>query len=360
MRSSIVDIFFDAFFVKIVLYNAMIAGYAHHGYENKAIVLFEEMLDVGIKPDEITFDALLSACRHARLVEKGEKYFTSMTDTYGLSPEIHHYSCMVDLYGRTNLLKKAAEFIELDSTIWGSFLNACKLNGNKKLMREAKENLLRVETCNGARYVQLANVYATAGNWSDMSRIRRKIRGGEVQKLAGCSWVSQENKINIFTSELAEHLEVFYGIFCTPRLYLRSLNPNVEECPKLKKTGLSACQNLIENPPKTDQQTRVSRYSGEARFDVVLGGAHLLRIPLEMFVGYVGAHGKHVLEFDMGVVHPVALSSFSPTNKIQHLLFFFPYLFSCGPTINKFETSLSHPITPFSFILYLSSLKNLD
>lgn len=53
----------------------MIAGYAHHGLENKAIQLFQEMLNKSVKPDEVTFVALLSACRRHGLVELGEQFF---------------------------------------------------------------------------------------------------------------------------------------------------------------------------------------------------------------------------------------------------------------------------------------------
>ncbi|KAL5724585.1 hypothetical protein ACHQM5_007825 [Ranunculus cassubicifolius] len=193
-----------------VMYNAMMAGYAHNGYEQEAIGLFEEMLENKIKPDVVTFIALLSACRHAGLVEAGEKYFASMTDNYGIIPEIDHYSCMVDLYGRTNCLDKAEELmknipLELDAVIWGAFLNACKMNGNAKLLKEAEEMLLRTEAENGARYVQLAQVYAAEENWSEMCRIRGRMREGVVKKLAGCSWVYLENRTNIFISGDRSH-----------------------------------------------------------------------------------------------------------------------------------------------------------
>ncbi|XP_034681277.1 putative pentatricopeptide repeat-containing protein At3g18840 isoform X2 [Vitis riparia] len=51
-----------------VIYNIMTAGYAHHGHENQAIQKFEEMLERGVRPDAVTFVALLSACRHCGLV----------------------------------------------------------------------------------------------------------------------------------------------------------------------------------------------------------------------------------------------------------------------------------------------------
>ncbi|KAK9120454.1 hypothetical protein Syun_018071 [Stephania yunnanensis] len=182
-----------------VLYNTMVAGYAHNGYEVKAIGLFEEMMKSNIRPDEVTFIAVLSACRHAGLMELGDKYFDSMTEDYGLVPEIDHYSCMVDLYGRANNLRKAVEFMkkipmELDAVILGALLNACKMNGNMELAKETENKLLKIEADNGARYVQLANAYAAKGDWAEMSRIRRKMRGEKFESspvVVGFMWTTE-------------------------------------------------------------------------------------------------------------------------------------------------------------------------
>ncbi|RWR90663.1 putative pentatricopeptide repeat-containing protein [Cinnamomum micranthum f. kanehirae] len=195
-----------------VLYNAMMGGFAHHGRVNETIRIFKDMLYNCIRPDAITFIALLSACRHAGLVEEGEKYFDSMIKNHGISPEIDHYSCIIDLLGRAGQLDKALLMIERmevkpDAIIWGTFLNACKMNRNVELAREAEEKLLRMEEDNGARYVQLANTYAAKGEWSEMGRIRRKMREMEVKKHPGCSWVYVENKMKIFVSNDRLHPE---------------------------------------------------------------------------------------------------------------------------------------------------------
>ncbi|XP_038887152.1 putative pentatricopeptide repeat-containing protein At3g18840 [Benincasa hispida] len=188
-----------------IIYNIMIAGYAHHGWENDAVQLFKEMMENDLKPDAITFVALLSACRHGGSVELGEHFFDSMSSDHNIIPEIDHYACMIDLYGRANQLDKALEFmktipIQLDAVIWGAFLNACRINGNAELARKAEDKLLVIEGENGARYVQLANVYAAEGDWEQMGRIRKKMKGKEVKKNAGCSWVFVENKFHVFIS----------------------------------------------------------------------------------------------------------------------------------------------------------------
>ncbi|KAL1833744.1 hypothetical protein ACET3Z_003395 [Daucus carota] len=212
-----------------VLYNVMIAGYAHHGFEYQALRHFEEMKERGLIPDAGTFVAVLSACRHCGIVELGEMYFTYMTKDYAILPEIDHYACLIDLYGRANQLEKAVALmrempVEPDAVILGTFLNACKMNRNLELARETEEKLLKIEEGNGARYVQLANLYASEGKWDEMGRIRKKMRGNEVKKSAGCSWAHVGNKVHIFTSgdKLHSETDAIYDI-------LDSLNPKLVE-----------------------------------------------------------------------------------------------------------------------------------
>lgn len=215
-----------------VFYNIMLAGYAHHGFENEAFRLFQEMLKRKVKPDVVTFVALLSACRHRGLVDLGERFFLSMEEDHKILPETDHYACMVDMYGRANQLDKAVKFMRripsqiLDSTIWGAFLNACRVSCNTELAKEAEENLLKAEADNGARYVQMANVYAAEGKWDEMGRIRKKMRGKEVKKVAGCSWIYVENGVHVFTSGDSSHSKsdaIYSVLFClNEKLYLSS------------------------------------------------------------------------------------------------------------------------------------------
>lgn len=209
-----------------VLYNVVIAGYAHHGEEIKAIHFFDEMLEKGIKPNAVTFIALLSVFRHCGSVEMGEKYFTSMVEDYNIVPEIEHYACMIDLYGRANKLEKAMEFMrriptEPDAIIFGAFLNACRLNKNAELAKVAEEKLLRIEGDSGARYVQLANVYAAEEKWDEMGRIRKEMRGKEAKKFAGCSWLYVGSGVRVFTSGDTLHCE-------TSKIYSMLENLNEE------------------------------------------------------------------------------------------------------------------------------------
>lgn len=221
----------------LVHYNIMIAGYAHSGQGDRAVELYHETLGKSLRPDSVTFLALLSACRHCGLVDIGEKYFRSMTEEHNILPEIDHYCCMIDLYGRTNQLEKAVVFMktiptDLDAALFGAFLNACKLNGKLQMATDVEERLLVMEDDNGSRYVQLANLYAEHGHWDETQRIRRKMRGEEVKKLAGCSWLYVENAAHVFTSGDTSHMnaDAVYAMlsFLTGELFEMALM-NVEE-----------------------------------------------------------------------------------------------------------------------------------
>ncbi|KAL2477177.1 putative pentatricopeptide repeat-containing protein [Forsythia ovata] len=107
--------------------------------------------------------------------------------------------------------------IEPDSIILGTFMNACKMNRNLELARVAENKLLEIEADNGARYVQLANVYASEGKWDEMRRVMQRMRGKAVKKLTGRSWVHVKNNVHVFTSGDRSHSEadaIYFTLGC--------------------------------------------------------------------------------------------------------------------------------------------------
>ncbi|KAJ6752555.1 hypothetical protein OIU85_002920 [Salix viminalis] len=120
-------------------------------------VLFDEMLADGIRPNEVIFVAILSACSHAGCVEEGRQYFSQMEHGFGIKPSIEHYGCMVDLLGRAGLLADAEELIlsmpeQPNSIIWGSLLSACRTHNDLRRGTWAFENLMELEPTSGDRY----------------------------------------------------------------------------------------------------------------------------------------------------------------------------------------------------------------
>lgn len=183
-------------------WNAMISGLAMHGHPDKAIQLFEEMANEGIKPDDITFVGLLSACTHAGLPELGRQYFSSMIHDFNISPKLHHYGCMIDLLGRAGMfdeetLMKNME-MKPDGAIWSSLLGACRVHKRVELGEYVAEHLFELEPDNPGAYVLLSNIYAGAGRWDDVARIRNRLTNMGLKKVPGCTSIEVNGVVHEF------------------------------------------------------------------------------------------------------------------------------------------------------------------
>ncbi|KAK7272750.1 hypothetical protein RJT34_29566 [Clitoria ternatea] len=196
---------FDGMHIKdLTSWNTMLAGYSVNGQINKALALFDEMIRCGIKPDGITFVGLLSGCSHSGLTSEGQRLFNLMQD-YGVQPSLEHYACLVDMLGRSGKLEKAltvAENIPMkpSGSIWGSLLNSCRLYGNVLLAETVAERLFEIEPNNPGNYVMLSNIYANAGMWEDVKRVREMMAMRGIKKDAGCSWIQVKHKIHTFVA----------------------------------------------------------------------------------------------------------------------------------------------------------------
>ncbi|KAE8706161.1 Pentatricopeptide repeat-containing protein [Hibiscus syriacus] len=132
-----------------VTYTSLIAGYGMQDEGHTAMKLFEEMVNLQIKPDHVTMVAVLSACSHCGLVLEGQLWFKKMQSLYGIVPRLEHFSCMVDLYGRAGLLNKAKETItrmpyKPTTAMWATLLGACRIHGNTDIGEWAAEKLLEL------------------------------------------------------------------------------------------------------------------------------------------------------------------------------------------------------------------------
>jgi pentatricopeptide repeat protein len=202
-----------------VSWTAMIAGYGKHGDCKKALKLYEEMLQTGMKPDHVTLIGVLSACSHGGLVDAGRRYFSSMSRDHGIIPSAEHYACMVDLLGRAGHLVEAKEFIshmpfEPTASVWGALLSACRVHFDMELGKQAAEHLLELQPQNAGTYILLSNIYAAAGMWDDTAKVRSLMENRGIKKVAGCSWIQIGNKVHAFVAgdRLHPQSEAIYAV----------------------------------------------------------------------------------------------------------------------------------------------------
>ncbi|XP_022850764.1 pentatricopeptide repeat-containing protein At5g39350 [Olea europaea var. sylvestris] len=162
----------------IVSWSVIIAGYGMHGHGEVALSLFNQMVQSGVEPNEVTFTSVLHACSHVGLVDDGLKLFNFMHKNYQESLRTDHYTCMVDLLGRADRLEEAYELIKSmpfkpNHSVWGALLGACVIHENVELGEVAANWLFELEPENTGNYVLMGNIYSALGRWTDAENVRR-------------------------------------------------------------------------------------------------------------------------------------------------------------------------------------------
>ncbi|KAL6952198.1 Pentatricopeptide repeat-containing protein, mitochondrial [Sarracenia purpurea var. burkii] len=182
----------------VISWNAMIGGYASHGFAAEALELFGVMTRLKVQPTYITFISVLNACAHAGLVEEGRMHFRSMVNEFGIEPRVEHFASLVDIVGRHGQIEEAMATInsmpfEPDKAVWGALLGACRVHNNVELARVAAEALTRLEPDSSAPYVLLYNMYADVGRWDDATEVRMIMDINKIRKQPGYSWVDSSS-----------------------------------------------------------------------------------------------------------------------------------------------------------------------
>ena len=205
----------------VITWTSMIDGLALHGLGREALEMFSCMERNRIKPNEITFVAILSACCHVGLVEMGRWYFKCMGTKYGIKPKIQHYGCMIDLLGRAGFLQEAQELVrgmpfEANAPIWGSLLAAARIHGDAELGKQALQHLIKVEPHNSGNYTLLSNIYATQSKWNEAGMVRKVMRDTGVKKMPGGSCIEVNNRVHEFVAgdKLHPQSERIFEVLC--------------------------------------------------------------------------------------------------------------------------------------------------
>ncbi|KAG0471061.1 hypothetical protein HPP92_015607 [Vanilla planifolia] len=204
-------VFCDMHDRSVVTWSAMISGLARNGYGREAIDTFNEMIKEGIVPDGQVFTGVLSACSHSGLVDKGMKFLDAMRVDYGLSPNICHYGCVVDLLGRVGLLDRAYHLVtremsvQPDPTIWRTLLGACRIHQYVELGEHVIEHLIELKAQEAGDYVLLLNIYASVGNWDRVADLRRLMKERGIQTSPGCTTMELKGQIHEFIADDDNH-----------------------------------------------------------------------------------------------------------------------------------------------------------
>ncbi|GAA0147131.1 hypothetical protein LIER_06909 [Lithospermum erythrorhizon] len=190
----------------LITWNSMISGFAQNGRGGEALQVFVQMIKDDIKPDYITFIAVLFSCSHSGLVDEGRKYFALMADEFKIKPGIEHYSCMVDLLGRACEIEEAENLIRTskfhdDPSLWITLLGACTTNTKPAVAERIAKKTMELKPDYHLSYVLLSNVYRANGRWNDAVGIWKLMRDRGVKKMPGKSWIGGDESIGSLSLE---------------------------------------------------------------------------------------------------------------------------------------------------------------
>ncbi|KAL2470651.1 Pentatricopeptide repeat-containing protein [Abeliophyllum distichum] len=166
-----------------IAWTSIITGYSAHGFGLHALKLFQQMMEIGRKPNEVTFIAVLTACSRGGLVEEGLHYFELMKTKYSLMPREDHFTCLMDMLGRVGKLEEAWHLLkEIEDTelgercstgtILAALLGACQVHGNVEIGKMVAKKMLQNGKQVSTTHITLSNVYASAGMWNEAYEVR--------------------------------------------------------------------------------------------------------------------------------------------------------------------------------------------
>lgn len=158
------DLFQDLPVKDVILWNALVAGYACRGESDQVVRLVKGMISRGTGPDDVTSLNVLIACSHAGRIDYGLHLFCVMKAYFSIPDKMNHYATMVDLLARAGQLDKAAVIMESihfepDPVAWTSILAACQNVGNIELARQAFDCAIDMDDTQAALFVLMSNFY---------------------------------------------------------------------------------------------------------------------------------------------------------------------------------------------------------
>lgn len=213
----------------LVMFTALIGGFAMHGMGKQAIVMFKHMLEMGIRPDHVLFTTILSACSHAGLVDEGLRIFYSIERVHGMKPTMEQYCSIVDLLARQGKVEDAYTFVtempvKANANIWSILLGACRTYNEVELGQIVANHLLGMEDYDIGSYVTMSNLHAADAKWDEVLETRKLIKTKDLKKPAGCSWIEIHSRKSTFIAGDSSHpeMDAIYSI-------LVSLDKKVKE-----------------------------------------------------------------------------------------------------------------------------------
>ncbi|KAL3597997.1 hypothetical protein D5086_009634 [Populus alba] len=198
-------------------WNAMMAAYVQTNRFHEAFALFDRMkAENNNVLDKFVATTMLSACTGLGALEQG-KWIHEYIKRNGIELDSKLATAIVDMYCKCGCLEKALQvFHSLPLpcrwiSSWNCMIGglamhgACKKHRNIELGEEIGRRVIELEPNNSGRYVLLANLYANAGKWEDVAKLRKLMDDRGVKKAPGFSMIELQGTVHEFIAGERNH-----------------------------------------------------------------------------------------------------------------------------------------------------------
>ncbi|CAK9193903.1 unnamed protein product [Sphagnum jensenii] len=119
----------------VVTWTAMISGHVNCGQGQKALELFRQMQQEGVRPDSVTFVGVLNACASVVALEEGKCVHQQIVEC-GWDSDVFVANSLIDMYAKCGSMEDAwSVFNKMpsrDVVTWTTILGGCAMHGHGK------------------------------------------------------------------------------------------------------------------------------------------------------------------------------------------------------------------------------------
>lgn len=130
----------------VVLFTALIVGYAQRGHHSEALEVFEEMINQGIKANEYTLASILISCGDLGSLVKG-KLIHSLVIKSGLESAVASQTSLLTMYLRCSMvddsIKVFNQLANANQVTWTSLIVGLVKNGREEVALSIFREMIR-------------------------------------------------------------------------------------------------------------------------------------------------------------------------------------------------------------------------
>ncbi|XP_068321856.1 pentatricopeptide repeat-containing protein At5g48910-like [Pyrus communis] len=158
-----------------VTYIGILSACSHAGLVEKGRSFFNHMVNVvGLEPRIEHYGCMVDLLGRAGLLEEAEELILNMP-------------------------------IQPDDVTWKALLGACKMQGNIDMGKRVAEILMDLAPRDSGSYIALSNMYASLGNWEEVAKVRLRMKDMDIRKDPGGSSIELDGAIHEFVVEDHSH-----------------------------------------------------------------------------------------------------------------------------------------------------------